>query len=683
MKPLFIVLIFGICLTFISCHSKYNTPLEEALQVADKNKGELIKVLSHYSQAKDSLKFNAAKFLILNMPIHKGYQRNSISAYTNIFSIIDTLSYRQERVTNEDKIHIGDSVAQIVGFPEIKNAKTIEDSKLISAGYLINNIDFAFEAWKKAPWSKDVNFQDFCEYILPYRIRDEELQYWRPQLLTEYAQMAHQAPNGKSIKSVFDFMNWNLNTQTNFTVFFNSYFPFSQSISDVINGKIGGCETTTFYSATVMRSIGLPVAVDFIPHWGSTNNGHYMVNAIDRSSKTELITNENIQRNTWSIVDFSSEYLKERHHFSVRDMPPGMYVQHVKTIPKIYRYTYSKNEELAELNKNVPKEYIAPEFRRTNFRDITNSFLKTGIFSFKVSKEFLKYQVAYLCVFDINGWKPVAIQKMNNGMVIFNQFGHNVVYLPAVFDNGKIIPIHPPFYSDTLNIITQLSGEGKAKQSIRLARKYPLHSYTAYHTETLKGGRFEGANKIDFSDADTLFKINYFPFYMNEVMIGNPKKFRYLRYVAPERGSWEADNIAEVQFYGYGEDEQLIGKTLGKPGLPGHEIDKAFDNDMNTYYQNAQSKDGWIGIDLGQSNAKKVLKIKFCPRNDTNCIMPGTEYELYYWRNRWVSLGIKTAINYHIDYQNIPKDGLFWLRSKNTGVEERIFSIENGMQRWW
>ncbi|WP_316824169.1 MULTISPECIES: hypothetical protein [Pedobacter] len=683
MRPQLNLLLFFALSIFISCGRNYGSAMDNALESAGDNKNELIKVLDHYSAPGDSLKLKAAEFLILNMSGHSGYQKSSIGIYSDMFSIIDTLSYMKDKVTNDDKIHIGDSVTKRIGLPDPDSMKTVPDNRLVSSGYLINNIDFAFSAWKNAPWAKKVSFNDFCEYILPYRIREEQLQYWRPQLYTEYLPMLNRIPENKNIKPVFDNLNWNLNTETNFTVFFNRYYPFAQSISDVLAGKIGGCETTSFYSATVMRSLGLPVAVDFILHWGSTNNSHFMVNAIDQSFRPQLITNENIQRSTWSVVDFSSDYITERHRFTNKDTPFGMYVQHVKTIPKVYRFTFSADRELEELNKTVPKDYLAPDFRKTNLRDVTDKFVKTSFFSLKVKDEFLKYKAAYLCVFDINGWKPIAVKKMNGENVIFDNLGCNVVYLPAVFDKGTVIPIAPPFYSDTSNVITSFTATNSSRAKIRLLRKYPLHSYTAYHTETLKEGRFEGSNSMDFTKADTLFTIKNYPFYMNEVQIPNVKKFRFLRYVAPPGGSWEADNIAEVQFYGGTGKELLKGKIIGKKGVSGHEIEKAFDDDLDSYYQNEQGKDGWIGIDLGTMEEKRVYSIKFCPRNDTNCILPGVDYELYYWDKKWISLGSKTADSYHLDYNKVPKNALFWLKGLNGGTEERIFTIENGQQKWW
>ena len=56
-----------------------------------------------------------------------------------------------------------------------RNQKVIYDSHVITASYLIRNIDHAFGMWEKQPWGKYIKFEDFCEYILPYRVAFEPL----------------------------------------------------------------------------------------------------------------------------------------------------------------------------------------------------------------------------------------------------------------------------------------------------------------------------------------------------------------------------------------------------------------------------------------------------------------------------------------------------------------------------
>lgn len=49
------------------------------------------------------------------------------------------------------------------------------DIRHITSGYLIREIDLAFRAWQENFYSRSIPFEDFCEYVLPYRRQDSYL----------------------------------------------------------------------------------------------------------------------------------------------------------------------------------------------------------------------------------------------------------------------------------------------------------------------------------------------------------------------------------------------------------------------------------------------------------------------------------------------------------------------------
>ena len=63
----------------------------------------------------------------------------------------------------------------------------------------------------------------------------------------------------------------------------------------------------------------------------------------------------------------------------------------------------------------------------------------------------------------------------------------------------------------------------------------------------------------------------------------------------------------------------------------------------------------------------------------------GDEYELFYWKDRhgWASLVKQKAENLKLHYDSIPTHALFFIRDYTRGVQERIFTIEDGKQVWW
>ena len=60
------------------------------------------------------------------------------------------------------------------------------DIREVDSAYLVHNIDWAFRVWREQPWGKKVSFENFCEYVLPYRVGDECPVEWRERLYDKY-----------------------------------------------------------------------------------------------------------------------------------------------------------------------------------------------------------------------------------------------------------------------------------------------------------------------------------------------------------------------------------------------------------------------------------------------------------------------------------------------------------------
>ncbi|MBQ3190743.1 MAG: transglutaminase domain-containing protein, partial [Bacteroides sp] len=156
--------------------------LEVALSHAGNNRMEFEKVFSHYED--DSLKLCAAQFLIENMPYH--------------FSVMETM------VSPEGKEYYPD-ITQFDGKESVKRhcdslfaigyrvrKQHVFDIRTLTADYLIDQIDLAFEAWGK-PWTREVSFDDFCRYVLPYRAENEAVCNIRRQLMDTYIPLLDSA----------------------------------------------------------------------------------------------------------------------------------------------------------------------------------------------------------------------------------------------------------------------------------------------------------------------------------------------------------------------------------------------------------------------------------------------------------------------------------------------------------
>lgn len=144
-----------------------------ALSNASKNKKELQRVLDKYSvNTSDSLKLKAAEFLISNM-VNKVYLDGN--RLTEFHEFIDTIYKIQSETYHEQDYYqpfLNNSIYQRQKLEEFS------DISMLSADFLIENIEAAFKVWNN-PWAKHLNFEQFCELILPYRIGNELPESWR------------------------------------------------------------------------------------------------------------------------------------------------------------------------------------------------------------------------------------------------------------------------------------------------------------------------------------------------------------------------------------------------------------------------------------------------------------------------------------------------------------------------
>ena len=114
------------------------------------------------------LKLDAARFLIENMPGCQGVDSLTLESLQPVYDAYDAISrssgYRTDRKWGERIDSLAESHPFLLG-----TLVQAMDLQHVKADYLIREIDRSFQAWQRNVYSKDVSFEDFCEYILPYR----------------------------------------------------------------------------------------------------------------------------------------------------------------------------------------------------------------------------------------------------------------------------------------------------------------------------------------------------------------------------------------------------------------------------------------------------------------------------------------------------------------------------------
>lgn len=633
----YIVLILYIVIN-ISCDGRLrnnNKAVDYALQEAGSNRIELEKVLSYYQN--DSLRYEAACFLIGNMIGHFSNQG-------------EAMDYYKEKLATRKKPFSRDFLDSLwketsVRYSSIDFLRSY-DLEVVRSSYLIENIDRAFQAWESAPWHKEVSFEMFCRYILPYRVGDEQLvEHWRDSLIQGYAGCIRDVAD---VKQAFALIARTLEKELRTA---STKCPYLLDVLTMKDARFSSCEQRCIVTGNVMRALGIPVAYDCVERWANySTNGHSWIVLMGTDGKTyALYEGDSIPRPaTWIDSSF----------FKPLVLPGPDYSYHVdslKRAAKVYRKNYFREEGEEYSIKDVSAEYGLTD----SVTVYTNN----------------KAKYAELCTFKTgDDWKPVVRSRIHKGHSIFRNLGSDIVYLPVVRKGDGMEVLDAPFILRKGGDVKRLN-PSEQKQTMRLNRKYILMTNWTNRWYELIGGRFEASNDSNFRKVELLHTINDIPVYRNEVKWHGQKSYRYVRYVSPRISK---NTLAELSFFSG--DKELAGRAIGE-GLSPLARKRAFDHDLMSI-ADPQQVDYWVGLDLGQRC--NVDKLVYYPRNDDNFVVPGEEYELFYYKEvGWQSLGAMTADSGELVYENVPQNALYLLKNRTKGKEERIFTYENGRQVWW
>ncbi len=393
---------------------------------------------SHYKRPKDSLKLKALDFIIKNLPFQYHYGSVTLSRYD---SVLLANSNRNEYYLKSTL----DSLIMIYG----NNIKLVNDSKVITSHYLINNIDAAFKSWEYNWDGTKLCFNDFCEYILPYKLENEKPEYWRQSLINEFKEVYDSL--GKKPNTIFEatgIVNERLNS---FKVSFDYDHPIDLGYNKSKLLSIGSCYMGTKIVAFPLRAIGIPVVIDYA-YWGNRSMVHYW-NAIIYKNKPypfDAIDSK--------IGDYKIRFTGEN--------------KILRKLPKVFRKTFSAQKNSLQILNNNSEE-IPINLSNIRVKDVTCDYIPVSDIELRLSSSFNGKRFSYLCVFDNKNWIPVWWGKIVNNRVEFKNMGRDIVYLPCLIKNSKLSFIGNPIILDEKGKTIELNANLNLKSVIPIDRKYP------------------------------------------------------------------------------------------------------------------------------------------------------------------------------------------------------------------
>ena len=496
-------------LCMFSC--KRQTRLEEALSLAGENRSELEKVLLHYSMSPaDSLKLRSAKYLVENMTYHRYYSGEAADIY---YGNADSLFA-------QGIIHVPDMQSKLDSlYRESMSRKMIlnNDIQNIKSSFMMSRIDHAFST-EKYPWSRCLPFNDFCEYILPYRIYSEPPDDWWSDCSVRFEAVIDSCLRSgiTSDSAICRHITETWTKPIRYKYVAAHYDLPYNVLSKMTNGT---CKELVQLGIYIMRSFGIPVVCDYTPQWANRSQGH-----------------------EWNALLYDGKAIP----FVFGE--PGDFGDHISKrvdrAAKIYRKVYSLQPETLIMQN--PNEDIPPFFRNPFMRDVSEMYFtpRDAMIELTIPPP-AKKKIAYIMVFNNKQWVAVHWAWIKRKKALFTRMAEGCAYTVMYFHNNQFYPASRAFFIDS-DTIRYFEPDMERVEDIVLKRKHPELGSWAFK-ELMVAGEFQGANCPDFSDAVTIYRIDSVPeSSYNFVELEHPCCFRYFRYMPPAAGTLSASDGSAV-----------------------------------------------------------------------------------------------------------------------------------------
>lgn len=409
-------------MTALTMGCKEDSPFADVLDSAGSNRSELEAVLDHYRTGDNNpQKLRAAEFLIENMPAHYSYAGREIYDYYEYADGIladKSLSPEQQR----------DSLLSITDqkYRDLPG-HIVPDAQIIKADYLIRNIDTSYDRWVNCDWARQITFDEYLEWLLPYKaVELQEMDAWRDTLLAHFGEgLEHPIVNDVEYNTAMGVADMLRNEAYKGL---NRHGLYTRAGLPLLSAHLQVCQTYgdipdyALTAALLMRSAGIPAVLDETPvgsRYTAATKWYVIMGdkGDEKASEWDLSTNIG-----------NGFFPYERG-------------------PKVYRNTYAINRERLDYKKNAKYQYPFELGRK----DVTSKYFLTSNLSIPIDRGVRKHikdkyvYIASAVRSDENPWQIVDFGVLKHGKALFHDMGREVLYQIQGYDGNTLIPISEPF----------------------------------------------------------------------------------------------------------------------------------------------------------------------------------------------------------------------------------------------
>lgn len=389
----------------------------DAIQGTGVNRIELTKTVAEYIESTDTSRLHAVYYLIANIPHQYAVDYEIKDTLSNIYDFVPMAfaSYEDAELFWKSKENKNGGLHYI---PQ----KYTLDRDTITADFLIQNIEDAFLT-KTFAWTHPYTGMCFEKYVLPYRFGNEHLNHWRREILHDFKWLIDQYEHEQSPDTLIHFVNDYVNKEYTFDKRFLR-LPNPQSYAEISLTKKGNYQDLAYLKASLLRGIGIPATIDYVPFLADTAQAFYF--AVAQNDRGQFVP----------LLPPNTAYLFEKKH-----------------IPKVYRRTFdvvkSSLFAIKQLSLKTP-----PFIGHFHYLDVTESYFSTSTIEFiKEGKDTL----VYIAVTNDKKWKATDWKINHDEQVLFQQMVEGPKYAMGIMKNDSLqiistkFFVHPDTASSSLN----------------------------------------------------------------------------------------------------------------------------------------------------------------------------------------------------------------------------------------
>ena len=402
------VLLFAISgvLGFCTCCYSPSLPNDVEMSLALANDSGLRHLLLDYQQ-NDEERFKAACFLIANAKWHKfvGGKCNYDVEIDKIIQRSDSLCFSsfQANFTDfndtfclkswlSDTLNHNEPKACEFNVPKLCSNKLVTDIEVLDSAFVSEQIEYAFDLRDRYEHVRRLSFDDFCEYVLPYRgVSDFPFLYTNEQLANHFSAFLNQAGGNATAAVVLynNYLKWVNAVNGNYPL------AYSTGLPELLFKNKRNCVDKVHFATLALRSAGFPIAIEFNMAYRAAPFRHFMC----------------------ALLDSSGEFMPFNAEKGIPEKDNSRFVSCLN----IYRLSFSAQSNTPYFMRGED-EYLPIEFYSPCIKDVTDEYMDVVSLKYALKNKSTENKLAYLATINTHGLlTPVTWGCIDGDEVLFEK----------------------------------------------------------------------------------------------------------------------------------------------------------------------------------------------------------------------------------------------------------------------